>query len=249
MNAFTDAFHRLASPKTFFHWTRTWAIALLVIGSLGLITGSLWGLFFVPPERFQGHSFRIMFLHVPAAHLAQLIYITIAIAGGVYVIWRIKMADVFMSAAAPAGCLITCLALMSGILWGIPTWGTGWVWDARTTSVLVLFFLFFGIIALRQAIARPERAAFAVSVLAIIGAINIPVIKYSVEWFSTLHQPASITLNDSAISTVFLIPLLINIGSMYAFVAGAILAAMRLQLIARHRTTSWAQDWLRNDFR
>ncbi len=243
MNILTATFHRLTSPEFFYSKTRVWVFCLYFLGIAGLLTGSIWGLFFVPPEKFQGDSFRIMFIHVPVAHLAQMIYMGIAVAGAIYLIWRIKMADIFMAAAAPVGCIMTALALISGIVWGMPTWGTGWVWDARTTSVLVLFFLFFGLIALRQAIGRRERAAFAVSVLAIIGAINIPIIKYSVEWFATLHQPASITLTEqSAIAPVFLIPLLTNIASMYVFAAGVVLASMRAHVLERHAQTSWAQD-------
>lgn len=235
----------MTSPEFFFRGARIWVYCLYSIGILGLSIGTIWGLFFVPPEKFQGDSFRIMFIHVPAAHFSQIIYIGIAIAGVVYIVWRTKMADVFMAAAAPVGLITTGLALLSGIVWGKPTWGTWWVWDARTVSVLILFFLFFGQIALRQAISRPERAAFAVSVLAIVGAINIPIIKYSVEWFATLHQPASITFTrESAISMVFLIPLLINIASFYVYVAGVVLAGMRAVVLRRHIQTSWVQAWL-----
>lgn len=237
----------MLSPEIFFRGARVWVYCLYTIGILGLVAGSLWGLFFVPPEKFQGDSFRIMFLHVPAAHLSQMIYIASAVAGVVYIVWRAKMADVFMESAAPIGCITTALALVSGMIWGKPTWGAWWVWDARTISVLILFFLFFGQIALRQAISRPERAAFAVSVLAIVGAINIPIIKYSVEWFTTLHQPASITLTEeSAISVVFLVPLLLNIASFYIFVAGVVLAWMRSLVLRRHHQTSWAQAWMGN---
>lgn len=245
---FSNAFHRMASPEYFFAGARLWVFWLYVLGILGLLVGSTIGLFFVPPERFQGDSFRIMFLHVPSAHLAQMIYLALAIAGVVYLIWRIKMADVFIAAAAPVGAIMTFLALVSGMVWGKPTWGVWWVWDARLTSVLVLFFLYFGLIALRRAIGRPERAAFAVSVLAIIGAINIPIIKYSVEWFNTLHQPESLRLGEeSAIATIFLVPLLVNMASLGVFVAGTILASMRVQVLRRNRATSWAINWLRNN--
>ncbi len=239
--------HRMLSPESFFRGARIWVNCLYTIGILGLIVGSVWGLFFVPPEKFQGDSFRIMFLHVPAAHLSQIVYIASAVAGVGYIVWRTKMADIFMASVAPIGCITTALALISGIVWGKPTWGVWWVWDARTISVLILFFLFFGQIALRQAISRPERAAYAVSVLAIVGAINIPIIKYSVEWFQTLHQPASITLTEeSAISMVFLIPLLINIASLYIYIAGVVLAWMRSRVLFRHQHTLWAQTWLGN---
>ncbi len=248
MNRLVRTFHQMASPEHFFSGARPWVFWLYLLGIVGLAIGSAWGLFFVPPEKYQGDSVRIMYLHVPAAHLAQMIYIAIAVAGAVHIIWRLKMADVFMAAAAPIGAITTALALISGILWGRPTWGVWWIWDARTTSVLILFFLFFGLIALRQAIGRRERAAFAVSILAIAGAINIPIIKYSVEWFTTLHQPASIELGRKiAIDTVFLLPLFVNMISLYVFVAGVILANMRVDLVNRNQNTSWVTDWFRNN--
>lgn len=241
-------FHRMASPEHFFAGARLWIFWLYIVGILGLVVGSAWGLFFVPPEKYQGDSVRIMFLHVPAAHLAQMIYIAIAVAGAVHIIWRLKMADVFMAAAAPVGAITTALALISGIMWGRPTWGVWWVWDARTTSVLILFFLFFGLIALRQAIGRHERAAFAVSALAIAGAINIPIIQYSVEWFTTLHQPKSMELGERiAIDTVFLIPLFVNMAAFYLFIAGVILANMRVAVVNRNQNSSWATEWFRNN--
>ncbi len=240
------AYHRLASPQYFFQDVRIWVTVLYVISVVGLIVGSVWGLFFVPPERFQGDSFRIMFVHVPTAHLAQVIYIAIAIAGAIHLIWKLKMADVFMVAAAPVGCIMTVIALLTGMLWGMPTWGTAWVWDARTTSMLVLFVLFFAIIALRNAIPNPNRATFAVSVLAIIGFANIPLIKFSVEWFATLHQPASITLDsESSIAPIFLVPLLTNIASAYLFAAATILAGMRFLVLRRNQGTEWVQQWLK----
>ena len=168
-------------------------------------------------------------------------------AGFVYLVWRMKMADVFITAAAPVGAILTLLSLASGILWGMPTWGTGWVWDMRTTSVLVLLFLFFGLIALRQAIPRPDRAAYSVAILALVGVVNIPIIKYSVEWFTTLHQPASITFtNEPTIETSMLWPLLVNTIGLYIFIAGVILAAMRVEVLKREQATEWVRDITRS---
>ena len=181
-------------------------------------------------------------MHVPSAHLAEMVYFACAVAGFVYIVWRMKMADVFITAAAPIGAILTMRALASGILWGMPTWGTGWVWDMRTTSVLVLLFVFFGVMALRQAIPRPDRAAYSVSILALVGVINIPIIKYSVDWFATLHQPASITLaREPTIETSMLWPLLINAIGFYVFIAGVILAAMRLEVLKREHATEWVR--------
>lgn len=219
---------------------------LYVLGTIGFLVGSVWGLAFVPPERYQGDSFRILYVHAPIAHVAQLIYISIAVAGVVHLVWKLKMADVYMSAAAPVGCWLTALALASGMIWGMPTWGTAWVWDARIVSTLILLFLFFGLIVLRRVVPNPTRAATALSILAIVGAINIPIIKYSVEWFETLHQPASIELfGDIAIAPVFLTPLFINIASIYVLAAGFILANMRYLVVERNASMTWIQGWIR----
>ena len=238
--------HRLASPQHFFGDIKAWILWLYILGTIGFVVGSVWGLAFVPPERYQGDSFRILYVHAPIAHLVQLIYISIAVAGVVHLVWKLKMADVYMSAAAPVGCWLTALALASGMIWGMPTWGTAWVWDARIVSTLILFFLFFGLIVLRRVIPNPTRAATALSILAIVGAINIPVIKYSVEWFETLHQPASIELfGDVAIAPVFLVPLFINIISVSILTAGIVLAYMRSLVGERNASTTWIQGWIR----
>ena len=237
--------HRLASPQHFFGDVRSWVVWLYVLGIIGLLVGFTWGLAFVPPERYQGDSFRILFVHAPIAHLVKLIYISIAVAGFVHLVWKLKMADVYMTAAAPVGCWLTALALASGMIWGMPTWGTAWVWDARIVSTLLLFFLFFGLVVLRRVIPNPTRAATALSILAIVGAVNIPIITYSVEWFETLHQPASIELfGGSSIATVYLIPLFINIASVYTLAAGIILANMRYLVVERNASMNWIQEWL-----
>ena len=243
MSSIKDAFHRMGSPRFFYLGSSLWVRGLYIGGAVGLIVGSFWGLALAPPDRYQGDSFRIMYMHVPSAHLAEMVYFACAVAGFVYVVWRMKMADVFIKAAAPVGAILTALSLVSGILWAMPTWGTGWVWDMRTTSVLILLFLFFGLMALRQAIPRPERAAYSVAILALVGVVNIPIIKYSVEWFATLHQPASITFtNKPAIAITMLWPLLVNTIGLYVFVAGVILAAMRVEVLKREQATEWVHS-------
>ena len=239
------AFHKTGSPRWFFAGSRPWMLGLYVAGIALIVVGSTLGLGFVPPERYQGDSFRILFVHVPAVHLAQTIYIAVAVAGLVYLVWRMKMADLVIAAAAPVGMALTAAGLATGVVWGIPTWGTGWVWDARIMSTLVLLLLFFGLLALRQAIARPERAAMAVSLLAVVGAVNLPIIKYSVEWFTTLHQPASISLTERpAIAPVFLVPLALNALGYYCLAAGIVIAALRFKIIETESGTAWVADWL-----
>lgn len=245
-----EAFHRSGSPRWFFAASRRWMIGLYGVGIVLILTGSIWGLGFVPPERYQGESARILFIHVPAAFLAQTIYVAVAVAGLVYLVWRMKMADMLIAAAAPIGTAITAAALATGFIWGIPTWGAGWVWDARTVSTLALLLLFFGLLALRQAIPRPERAAMAVSLLAVVGVVNIPIIKYSVEWFITLHQPSSLEIGKApTIASIYLWPLGINILGYYCFVAGATIAALRAKIVAREGTTDWVQAWLKKTTR
>ena len=245
MGWITETFHKAGSPRWFFAGSKRWMIGLYATGALLVVTGSIWGLGFVPPERYQADSFRILFVHAPAAHLAEAIYVAIAVAGLVFLVWRMKMADLFIAAAAPIGMAITAVALATGIIWGMPTWGTGWVWDARTTSTLLLLFLFFGLIALRGAIPRPERAALAVSLLAVVGVVNIPIIKYSVTWFTTLHQGPSIEIGKRpAIAAVFLWPLGLNALGYYCFVAGAIVAALRMRIVEREAGTGWVREWL-----
>ena len=245
MGWFKQTFHRMGSPPFFYRGARLWVRWLYVVGIALLLIGSIWGLFFVPADRLQGDSFRIIYMHVPSAHLSELVYIAIAVAGFVYLIWRMKMADVFMVSAAWVGAVLTAFALFSGIVWGIPTWGTGWVWDARTTSVLIQLFLFLGLIALRGAIPNSQRAALAVSVLALVGVVNIPIIKYSVDWFTTLHQPASIQIgNPVSIDSSMLWPLLVNTVGMYLLAAGVILYQMRVHVLGRESGSEWVRDTL-----
>ena len=144
-------FHRLGSPRTFFEMSTRWMPWLILLSISGLMVGALWALLFVPEDYQQGNTVRIMYIHVPAAILAQSGYVMMACAAAVYLIWQMKLADMAVAAIAPLGASITFLALITGAIWGKPTWGTYWVWDARLTSTLVLFFLYIGMIALRSA--------------------------------------------------------------------------------------------------
>ena len=240
-----ETFHKTGSPRWFFRGSRSWMVGLFAVGGVLVVVGSVWGLAFVPPDRLQGDSFRILFVHVPAVHVAQTVYFAIAVAGVVFLVWRMKMADLLIAAAAPVGLVLTASALATGIVWGMPTWGTGWVWDARTVSTLVLLFLFFGLVALRQAVARPERAALAVSLLGVVGVVNLPLIKYSVDWFTTLHQPPSIRIGEKpAIAAVFLWPLACNALGYYLLTAAAVIAALRTRIVEREAGAEWVREWL-----
>src|SRR5947208_6654112 len=200
----------LANPARFMRISST-ALPWLGGGTLAaLVVGLVWSLLVAPPDYQQGESVRIMFIHVPAAWMALSVYLFIAVASAVALVWRHPLAEIAAQAAAPIGAAFTLVCLMTGSLWGRPMWGTWWVWDARLTSVLVLFFLYLGYIALVNAFDDASRGARAGSLLALVGIVNLPIIKFSVDWWNTLHQPASVLrLGGPAIDVSLLIPLLV----------------------------------------
>ncbi|WP_312381180.1 heme ABC transporter permease [Pseudomonas oryzihabitans] len=234
--------HRLGSPAIFYRLAGRLQVPCLVLAGLLLAVGLAWGLFLAPPDYQQGDSFRIIYVHVPAAFLAQSCYLLLAIAGAIGLVWRLKLADVALRAAAPIGAWMTVIALATGSLWGIPTWGTWWIWDARLTSMLVLLFLYLGVIALGQAIDHRESAARACAILALVGSVNLPIIKYSVEWWSTLHQPATFSLVERPpMPAAMWLPLLVMVLAFYLFFAGVLLQRMRLEVLRRE----WRSRWVR----
>ena len=208
-----------------------WLTALTLI----LLGVGLYLAFFVaPPDYQQGETVRIMFVHVPAAWLAMFGYTLIAIAALGTLIWRHPLADVAAKAAAPIGATFTFVALVTGSLWGKPMWGTYWVWDARLTSVLVLFLLYLGLIALWQAIEEPGRAGRAAAILALVGAVNVPSIKFSVDWWNTLHQPASVLRpGGPSIDPSLLTPLFVMAAAFTLLFVLLHLIAMRAEILRR----------------
>lgn len=208
-----------------------WLSALVVI-LLG--TGLYLSFFVAPPDYQQGETVRIMFIHVPAAWLAMFGYTVIAIAALGTLIWRHPLADVAAKTAAPIGATFTFVALVTGSLWGKPMWGTYWVWDARLTSMLVLFLLYLGLIALWQSIDELGRAGRAAAILALVGAINIPIIKFSVDWWNTLHQPASVfRAGGPTIDPALLTPLFVMAAGFTALFVLLHLMAMRAEILRR----------------
>jgi heme exporter protein C len=201
---------RLANPNRFMQWSGRmlpWSATLTV---LLLAAGLYLALFVAPPDYQQGESVRIMYVHVPSAYMATMVYALMAAASAVALIWRHPVADIAAREAAPLGAGFTLVCLVTGSLWGKPMWGTWWVWDARLTSVLVLFFLYLGYIALINAFDEPTRGARAGAILALVGIVNLPIIKFSVDWWNTLHQPASIfRLGGPTIAASMLWPLAI----------------------------------------
>lgn len=226
--------HRFANPARFLRLARV-LTPVLTLGGLAATALGLWlGLFDSPPDYQQGDSVRIMYVHVPAAWLASGGYLGLAVASAVALVWRHPLAAIAARAVAPVGALFTALCLVTGSLWGKPTWGTYWVWDARLTSMLVLLFLYLGYLALASAederhggdVAQGRGAA----ILAIVGVINLPIIKYSVEWWNTLHQGPSIRLTSSAIDGAMLRPLLISLAGFTLLFGGVVLMRMRAAL-------------------
>lgn len=203
-------FHRFANPARFSRiaarvlpWSTAATLALFAVGIY-------FALFASPADYQQGETVRIMYVHVPSAWIAMGCYTFIAVMSAVALIWKHPLADIAARAAAPLGAGFTLIVLITGSLWGKPTWGTWWVWDARLTSVLVLFFLYLGHIALTNAFDNPQRGARAAAVLALVGFVNIPIIKFSVDWWNTLHQPASVLrMGGPTIAPEMLTPLLL----------------------------------------
>ena len=226
--------HRFANPAQFQRIAQ-YVLPVAVGGAvLGLGIGTWLGLVASPPDYQQGESVRIMYVHVPAAWMALFVYACIAISSAAALVWKHPLAEIFAHAAAPIGAGFTLLCLITGSLWGKPMWGTWWVWDARLTSVLILFFLYLGYIALWEAFDDPQRGAQSASILALIGAVNLPIIKFSVDWWNTLHQPASLMRFDSpAIDPSMLWPLLIMALGFKLYFVVLVLLRMRGELIAR----------------
>ena len=201
---------RLANPARFMRTSGSLLPWLGFSAASLLAVGLVWSLVVAPPDYQQGESVRIMFIHVPAAWMALSVYLLIAIASAVALVSRHPLAEVAAQAAAPIGAAFTLICLATGSLWGRPMWGAWWVWDARLTSVLVLFFLYLGYIALVNAFDDPSRGARAGSLLALVGVVNLPIIKFSVDWWNTLHQPASVLrFGAPTIALSMLLPLLV----------------------------------------
>ncbi|MBA6419290.1 heme ABC transporter permease [Pseudomonas neustonica] len=238
-------FHKLGSPKWFYEISGKLLPWLALASVLLLAIGVVWGLFYAPEDYQQGNSFRIIYIHVPAAILAQSCYMMLAVAGIVGLVWRMKLADVALQCAAPIGAWMTFVALITGSIWGKPTWGTYWEWDARLTSMLILLFLYFGIIALRMAISNRDTAAKATAVMAIVGVVNIPIIKYSVDWWNTLHQPATFTMTEKpAMPPEMWLPLLVMVIAFYGLFALNLLLRMRLEVLRREYKARWVREIL-----
>ncbi|MCK5889452.1 MAG: heme ABC transporter permease [Methylococcales bacterium] len=236
-------FYQLASPRWFYDITSKLSPWFAAVAFTLMLVGAVWGLAFAPADYQQGNSFRIIYIHVPTAILAQSCYMLMAIAGAIGLIWKIKVAHMIAKSCAPIGASMALLALITGAIWGKPTWGAWWVWDARLTSMLVLFFLYIGVIALTSAFEHIASSDKAAAVLSLVGLVNIPIIKYSVEWWNTLHQGATFKMTEKpAMPADMWIPLLIMIIGFYCFFAVMLMSRTRTEVLRRESKTDWVKS-------
>ena len=236
-------FQKYANPTRFLKLANAilpWVTGLTVIL---IATGLYFAFAASPPDYQQGQTVRIMYVHVPSAWMAMFAYAFLVLASAVGLIWKHPVAHVSALAAAPIGACFTLICLTTGSLWGKPMWGTWWVWDARLTSELILLFLYLGAIALRAAIDDQRTAGRAVAVLVLIGVVNIPIIHYSVEWWSTLHQPATITkIGKPSMHISMLIPLLEMAIAFQLFFFTTLLMRARNEVLLRERASTWVKE-------
>jgi heme exporter protein C len=233
-------FHELGSPREFYRISGQllpwfWAPCVLL-----LLAGSYQALFVAPPDYQQGESYRIMFIHVPAAWMSMFIYSTMAVCAVIGLVWRMKMAHTILISSAPIGASFTFLALFTGALWGKPMWGAYWVWDARLTSELILLFLYLGVTGLYNAFDDRRTAERAAAILVLVGSVNIPIIHYSVEWWNTLHQGPTVTKFDSpSIHPSMLWPLLMMALGFTFIYAALVLMRARNKVLQQERRSQW----------
>ena len=233
-------FHKLASPPTAYAFARALRPWLFWPATLMMIWASYAGLFVVPPDYQQQDAFRIIFVHVPAASLSLLVYSMMAIAAGIGLIWRMKLAHAVAAACVLPGAVFTVLALATGAIWGKPMWGAWWAWDPRLTTELILLFMYLGYMALRASFDDIGRADRASAVLALVGLVNIPIIKYSVVWWNSLHQGQTLSLfGKSAIDPSMKTPLLVMLLAFLMFFGALLCDGLCAQILRRERNAQW----------
>lgn len=234
--------YQLASPKIFYERTGTYQIPLLWIAISLMTVGAIWGLFFAPPDYQQGDTFRIFYIHVPSAFLSMMLYAYMGFLSLLLLVWRIKIAGLMIPLVAEVGAAMTCLALLTGSLWGKPMWGTYWIWDARLTSELILFFIYLAILALHHAYQDHEKGDQLTAILTLVGLVDLPIIHYSVYWWNTLHQGATFSLlSKPKIALSMLPPLLFIFLGLLFFSVYLILNHARLVLLIRERRQQWVK--------
>ena len=227
-------FNSLANPNRFSKLTGILQLPLIVLSTTMILLGLYYGLFDSPEDYQQGDAVRIMYVHVPSAWLASFLFLSLAISCVFYLVWKHPLADLISNAIAPIGAIFSVLTLVTGSLWGKPMWGTWWVWDARLTSMLILFFFYLGYMLLSNAFERKIDGSKSASVLAIIGLINLPIIKFSVDWWHTLHQPSSILRMDGpSIDKEMLLPLTLMMVGFSLFSIYLIITNVKTMLLEK----------------
>ena len=238
-----QGFLKTVGTKEFYRIFAPWVKYLAVIAALLLAVGAIWGLAFAPPDYLQGNSYRIIFIHVPTASLAMSIYLGMAILGVIFLVWKIKTANLVAQAIAPIGFMLCVLSLLTGSIWAKPTWGTYWVWDARLTSMLILAFLYAGVMALFAAFEHTASRGKAAAILSIVGAVNLPIIKYSVNWWNTLHQGSTFTVTERPkMPPDMYIPLLLMMLGSYFLVAALTIYSTNTLILQRESSKQWVID-------
>ena len=241
--AFVRWFHRMASPPHFYAAATRWTPWFFWSALIVIAICAYGGLVLAPADYQQGDGFRIIYAHVPSAWMSLFIYVNMAIAAAIGLIWRIKLAHAVAASCAPIGASFTFLALATGSIWGKPMWGTWWVWDARLTSELILLFLYIGYMALRSAMEEPSRADRASAVLAIVGVVNVPIIHYSVIWWNTLHQGPTVSkIGEPSITWEMLWPMLGMMVGFMLFFGAILLTRVRAEVLARERNAKWIEE-------
>lgn len=235
-----------AAPQRFYPLAGAMAPVFALLAAALATAGLYIGFFVAPTDAQQGDAYRIIFVHVPAAWMSMVIYLAMALWAGIGLAFNARLASMFARALAPTGALMTFLALWTGALWGKPTWGAWWVWDARLTSELILLFLYIGFLSLHAAIDDVRRADRAAAVLALVGVVNVPIIYFSVKWWNTLHQGASVSLSKApSMATPMLTGMLVMALALWAYCIAVSLVRLRTLMLERERHTTWARAALR----
>ena len=241
--ALKNFYHKLGSFPWFYKISGKVIPIVGFFSILLIVISSIWGLFFSPTDAVQGDVYRIIYFHVPAVSVSQVIYYSMSVAAAVFLIWRMKMAGVYIKSLAPIGAAFTFIGLLSGAIWGQPTWGTWWVWDARLTSTLVLFLFYLAIIGMQSTFASRKSADTAVSIITLVGVVNLPIVKKSVDWWNTLHQASTISKLDSpSIVGEMLWPLLLMIIGYMIFFIGVICRGGSSEVLMREKRSNWVKE-------
>ena len=240
-------FYRLASPPYVYRTAAALTPWLMTVAVIAIVCGLIGGLGFAPPDYQQGDAFRIIYVHVPAAIMSVTVYTVMAAASAVALIWRIKVGHAVAAASAPIGASLTLLALVTGSLWGKPMWGTYWAWDPRLTSELILLFLYVGVMSLRSAFEDPAQGDRAAALLAVVGVVNVPIVHFSVVWWNSLHQGATIvTLEGPKMPGSMLWPLLSMWLGFMLFYGAVLCIRVQGEVLNRERQSAWVREAIKS---